>query len=399
MTALTVPAGIDHAAVTQLLAELIEIPSVNPAYDAASPGENMLGDAVGELCRSFGCTVTTTDVVDGRRNTLARLTSATSEKSLLIEAHLDTVSLPTARTNDRQLDMSRAEVRGDRMYGRGACDVKGGLTAALLAMQQLAAQPLRSLDVVLLGAIDEEYQFRGVTSYIAEHLTDQHGPNAAIVLEPTQLQVVHEHHGVLRVEIGITGRAAHTSRPEEGRNAILGALRVIDHLEAWNDRSGGRIMAVTTVSGGTAINIVPESCAFGVDLRVLPWEDPHEVLATMVEEINDRAGDGLSVTVTQLLLDAGMATPAQTPIVRAALRSGGEDEAPARVPFGTDGSKLARAGVPTIVFGPGSIDQAHADDEWVDLRDVTMAAERIVAIARSLDAEDLHAPITSSGAP
>lgn len=393
MTALRVPAGLDRAAATQLLAELIEIPSVNPAYDPGSPGENLLGDAVGELCASFGCSISTTDVVDGRRNTLARLPSATAEKSLLIEAHLDTVSLPTGTDA-----LSRAEVRGDRMYGRGACDVKGGLAAALLAMQELAGQPLRSLDVVLLGAIDEEYQFRGVTSYIAEHLSEQHRPSAAIVLEPTELQVVHEHHGVMRAEIRVTGRASHTSRPEEGRNAILGALRVIEHLEAWNEQSGGRILAVTTISGGAAINIVPESCTFGIDLRVLPWEDPHEVLATMVEQISDRAGDGLLVTVAELLLDAGMATPADSPIVRAALRSGDPDASPTRVPFGTDGSKLARAGVPTIVFGPGSIDQAHADDEWVDLRDVTTAAERIVAIARSLDAEDLPTPTGSRGA-
>ena len=109
MTALTVPAGIDRAAATQLLAELIEIPSVNPAYDPASAGENALGDAVAELARSFGCTVTSTDVADGRRNTLALLGSQTAEKSLLIEAHLDTVGLPTGT------DAPRAEVRGGRM--------------------------------------------------------------------------------------------------------------------------------------------------------------------------------------------------------------------------------------------------------------------------------------------
>lgn len=392
MTALTVPAGLDRAAATQLLTELIEIGSVNPAYDPDSAGENAVGDAVGELASCFGATVSTTEVVDGRRNILARLASRTGEKSLLIEAHLDTVGLPTA------VREPRAQVRGTRMYGRGACDVKGGLTAALLAMQHLAAHPLHSLDVVLLGAIDEEYQFRGITSHIAEHITGWRRPDAAIVLEPTELQVVHEHHGVLRVEISVTGRAAHTSRPDEGRNAILGALRVVDQLAAWNEGSGGRILTVTTITGGRAINIVPERCTFGVDLRVMPWEDPRTVLAAMTKEISDRAGDGCTVAVSELLLDAGMATPAEAPIVRAALRSAGADAAPVRVPFGTDGSKLARAGVPTIVFGPGSIDQAHADDEWVDLNEVTAAAERIVTIARFLDGEDLH-PATGTGEP
>lgn len=392
MTALTVPAGLDRSGATQLLTELIEISSVNPAYDPGSAGENALGDAVAELARSFGASVSSTEVVDGRRNTLARLSSQTGQKSLLIEAHLDTVGLPTTER------APRAQIRGSRMYGRGACDVKGGLAAALLAMQQLAANPLHSLDVVLLGTIDEEYQFRGITSHIAEHITGHRAPDAAIVLEPTELQVVHEHHGVLRVEISVTGRAAHTSRPAEGRNAILGALRVIDHLEAWNNGSGGRILAVTTITGGRAINIVPERCAFGVDLRVLPWEDPRTVLAAMAEEISDQAGDGCTVAITELLLDAGMATPAEAPIVRAALQSAGADAAPVRVPFGTDGSKLARAGVPTIVFGPGSIDQAHADDEWVELDDVTTAAERIVAIARTLDTADLDPPTTTRGA-
>ena len=370
----------------RLLTSLIGVPSVNPAYDPASPGENELGEAIGDFCARVGMSVQTVPVVDGRSNVIARLPSRSPRRTLLIEAHLDTVGLPASGTI--------ARVEHGRVFGRGACDVKGGITSALLALADLSADPLDNTDVVLLGAIDEEFIFRGITNFIAQGDLPDH----AVVIEPTGLRAVTQHNGVVRIEIVVDGVAAHTSRPGEGRNAILDALTLVDRLGEWNAahnaaRSPGepeRILAVTTISGGTAINVVPDFCRVGVDLRIRPRDDARDVLADVSSMLASLAAESITARVDrELLLDGGMFTASSEPLVvamGAVLAELGLPADPHHVPYGTDGSKLSRAGVPTIVYGPGSIEQAHADVEWVELDDVVTAARALSALARALDA-------------
>jgi acetylornithine deacetylase len=148
-----------------------------------------------------------------------------------------------------------------------------------------------------------------------------------------------------------------------------------------------RILAVTTVSGGTAINVIPDSCRIGLDLRIRPAEHPDDVLAEI--EALLAAIPGVDARIDRVLLtDGGMSTNASSDVVVAAQTAAGLHQLPVgvvRVPYGTDGSKLARAGVPTIVFGPGSIRTAHGDDEWVDLADVETAARVIRDLVRAFD--------------
>ncbi|MBX3099043.1 MAG: M20/M25/M40 family metallo-hydrolase [Salinibacterium sp.] len=380
---------IDRSSAEKLLAALIGIASVNPAYDAASPGENALGDAIADFCATIGMTVERPVVVDGRRNLVARLSSGDHRRTLLIEAHLDTVGLPAGAITPT------AEVKDGRITGRGACDVKGGIAAALLALADLHSAPLSHTDVVLLGAIDEEFEFRGISHFIAAGML----PDAAVVIEPTGLRAVNEHNGVVRIEIVVDGRAAHTSRPDDGHNAIRDALTLVDSLDRWNasanadrvDDEPDRILAVTTIEGGSAINIVPDSCRLGIDLRIRPRDLPQVVLADLREFLGSQ--DSIAARVDrELLLDGGMFTSVGDPLVVVAghaLTEVGLQPEPVRVPYGTDGSKLSRAGVPTIVFGPGSIEQAHSDDEWVELDDVVSSARVLSALARRFDG---HAP-------
>lgn len=387
MTTLPAVRTTDGASAEALLVALIEIPSVNPAYDAESAGENAVGEAIAQFCLDIGCTISRPVVVDGRRNLVARLPSRDPRRTLLIEAHLDTVGLPAGE------EEPRATIVGTRMHGRGACDVKGGIAGALLALAELSAEPLQHTDIVLVGAIDEEYIFRGITDFIAAGEL----PDAAVVLEPTGLRAVTEHNGVVRVELLVRGRAAHTSRPGEGHNAIRDALDLVARLDEWNARANEarsesepeRILAVTTIAGGSAINVVPDSCRIGIDLRTRPRDAPRAVLAELEAMLAGLATEGISVCVDrELLLDGGMFTATDEPLVRDALAVLGAVGLPAdavRVPYGTDGSKLSRAGVPTIVFGPGSIDQAHGDEEWVELDDVVTAAQILRDLAREYD--------------
>lgn len=383
MNPIPVPGNLDADTAAVLLSSLIEIPSVNPAYDPASPGEVRMTVALGELCERLGCAVDFPGEVDGRRNVRARLASAEPRFTLLIEGHTDTVSLPAGES------VPRARIDGGRVHGRGACDVKGGLTAALLALAHLAEHRPRQVDVVLLGAIDEEHHFRGVTEFLARG----ERPDASIVLEPTESRVVNAHNGVARLELLVHGDAGHTSLPPSGRNAIADAAAVMDFLTAWHqdwtrqETAAGGLLTVTMISGGSAINIVPQACRISLDIRVAPKDDPEallEALTTALATLGDR---GIRVEVDEvLLLDGGMFTDPQTPLVRAALTAAGQPE-PAWVPFGTDGSKLARAGVPTIVFGPGSIAQAHGNDEWVRIDDVVRAAHVLIETVRLLDGQ------------
>lgn len=354
-----------------LLCALVEIPSVNPAYDPQSPGENAFGDALAALCAELGCEVATDEVVDGRRNVLATLRAGEPRRTLLIEAHLDTVGLPAG------LNRPEAVVADGRVHGRGACDVKGGIAATLLALAELAADRPRHTDVVLLGAIDEEFRFRGISRFIERGDL----PDAAVVLEPTGLEVVSAHNGVLRLEVLVEGKAAHTSRPEEGRNAIVAAAALIADLESKPLGQGVEVLAVTTIEGGAAINIVPDRCVLGIDIRTSPRTDPADVLAAVEARLPADA------RVERVLLsDGGMHTDPADPFVHAALGVAGREH-PVAVPYGTDGSKLSRAGVPTIVFGPGTIADAHSDHESVAIADVESAARTLVALVGALDAD------------
>lgn len=360
----------------ELLVRLIETPSVNPSYDPASPGEDAVGLLIAEHLAALGLDVRRDEVLDGRHNVLAVLRAPERRRTLLIEGHLDTVGLPAGQQRPS------AAVEGTIVRGRGACDVKGALTATLLALEELAADPPRHVDVALLGAIDEEHRFRGITAHLAAHPL----PDAAVVLEPTGLEVVGAHNGALRLEILVRGDAGHTSTPGQGRNAIADAATVIADLHRWADGTPGapEVATVTTIAGGQAINIVPDRCVLGVDVRVAPADDPGRLL----DELHVRlaALDGVRAEVSEVLLaDGGMRTSPDAPFAVAALAAAGRDELVA-VPYGTDGSKLARRGVPTVVFGPGSIADAHGDDEWVDLRDVLEAARVLVALVRSMDA-------------
>lgn len=377
----------DAAGAAALLTALIEIPSVNPAYDPASPGENQLGDAIAEYGRRLGLSVALADVINGRRNVEIRLPAPTPSRRLMMEVHSDTVGLPPG------VHRPRAEVRGNVMHGRGACDVKGGLAAALIAVARLAESgELHSTEVVLLAAVDEEHEFRG----IAKHLASQTPPDAAIVIEPTELRLVNAHNGVVRVEVLVEGTAAHTSRPEQGRNAIIHAVELVCRLEAWHQRENARdgreapsSLSITTIAGGSAINVVPAECRLGLDIRTCPTEDAGEILGSLRYFLAEQTSVGIFAAIERVMLvDGGMYTPDNDAFVmaaRQALDDNGLPSEPVWVPYGTDGSKLARAGVPTVVFGPGSIDQAHADDEWIEIDQVVAAARTLQSIVEAYD--------------
>ena len=374
--------------VVQLLSDLIAIESVNPVFAGGNRGEVAVAEFVEDYCRRAGLDVSRQTVLPGRDNVLAGFQVPGARQTLLFEAHMDTVALEPM--GERGL---RPDVRAGRLYGRGACDDKGSLAAMLVALEDLAARRRElPVNVLLLSAVDEEHQFRGVLAFIARKTT-VHG---AVVGEPTGLRPVVAHKGVVRWRLATVGRAAHGSRPEEGSNAIEQMAEVLCALRQLQPVLQGRrhplvgcpTLNVGRIWGGIGVNVVPDRCTIEVERRLIPGEDPAAALAeidAVLAELRDRTPPVRVEREEPYVTTPTLGTPAGAAVVaavRQACRDVGVSDEPTGVPYGSDASKLwAYGGVPSVVLGPGSIDQAHTAEEYVPVDELCQAVEIYVRTA------------------
>jgi acetylornithine deacetylase len=365
------------SAVIDLLADLVGIDSVNPAY--GGPGEAGVARFLRDFFGRHGIETCTQPVLPGRDNVIAVLPGADRSRKIILEAHMDTVSV-----DGMTIPPFTPTVRDGRLHGRGACDTKAGLAAmAQAVIDRAAARRPPPCDVWLAAVVDEEHAYRGVVT-LCEGATAE----AAIVAEPTSLRIVTATKGVVRFQVRVDGRAAHSSRPELGTSAILGAARLalaIDEMHRGlaarrHPLLGTATGSIGTIHGGVQINIVPETCRLAIDRRLLPGETPRTALAEYQRVIDAvSAGDAsfrAEIEEPLLLVDETLDTPVDAAIVRVAAAVAAEqsfDPVAIGVPYGSDASKLSRQGIPSIVFGPGSIDQAHAADEFVPVAEVERA--------------------------
>ncbi len=370
----------------KLLADLVAINSTNASMPDGA-GEAEIARFVADFGERLGAEVKLDQALPGRPNVSVRLPSTQSAPNerpqrLLFDVHLDTVPLAPMP------DALSPIMRDGRMWGRGACDTKASLAGVLTALQRLAAQGgERRREVLLLGTVDEEFRKRGVRHAMAHGLT----ADAAIVGEPTNLRPVVAHKGAVRWRTTTVGKAAHTSRPENGNNAILqmvDVLRVIrEQIEPGLAAKTHPLLTPPTltvgrIEGGVGVNVVPERCWAEFDRRTLPSEDPDEILAEIDATMRDLMAARPDVRVERdppFLSERGLETPVDAPVVRAAQRAcrrvlgANADVSPSGVPYGTDATALA--GIPAVVLGPGDIAQAHSADEWVEVAQVEAAVE------------------------
>ena len=376
---------------TDLLAQLVAIDLRNPQLDAQGPGEAAIAAAVADYLRAAGLDITLVETVPRRPSVIARLRGAGGGPALLLNAHLDTVGFGAMAAP------LASRIESGRLYGRGAYDMKGGLAAVLAAAAQLAqGRPLRG-DLIITAVADEEHASIGTEAVIA-HLRDAGvRVDAAIVTEPTDLQLCVAHKGFAWAGITTHGRAAHGSRRADGVDAIAHMGRVLAALEQLDaqlqDRPAHPLLGhgslhASLISGGSELSTYPARCRLDLERRTLPGETAESVAAELEAILQALSAHDphFSATVELTLFRPPLETGLDQPIV-IALAHAGQQVIGQALPiigatFWMDAALLGAAGIPTAIFGPRGAG-LHADVEWVDLASVQACADVLVATARS----------------
>ena len=354
-----------------LLAALVRIDSTNPALVPGGAGETPIAHFLVDWLTRHDIAAELDEAAPGRRSVIATVKGTGGGRSLMLNAHLDIVS------TEGMAHPFEPTIRDDRMYGRGTYDMKGGLAACLLALLDARDAGLRG-DVILTAVADEEHASLGMQSVLRRVTAD-----AAIVAEPTEMNVSIAHKGFTWHEITTSGRAAHGSRPDLGVDAIAHMGRILGKLEELGHSLTAReahpllghgSLHASLITGGQELSSYPERCTLQVERRTLPGETA-EGVTSEIEAILDelrrdpafRAEHRLTLTREPFSVarDEGIVQA----LHHAATRVLGAPPAVVGQNFWADSGFLADAGIPTVVFGPCG-GGAHATEEWVDLASV-----------------------------
>jgi acetylornithine deacetylase len=372
---LTAPVGGTRLTPLELLERLV-------AFDTESSKSNLaLIDFVAEYLDSWGVPQLRVPNAEGDKAALFATLGPMTDGGVVLSGHTDVVPVTGQAWTS---DPLRLRVADGRAYGRGAVDMKG-FDALALAMVPTALEAGLTRPIHILLSYDEETTCLGVADTIARFGADLPRPGAVIVGEPTEMQVADAHKSVVTYNTTVHGHAAHSAKPGLGANAVMAAAdliaelnRIADAMVARGDASGrfdppNTTVHVGVIEGGTARNILPKLCTFLWEFRGLPDLDMAEIPALFAaacervtrERLNRYGEFGHIATVEEVSVP-GLAPDPGSEAERLALRLAGRN-ATITVPYATEAGRFQRAGIPTVVCGPGSIDQAHQPDEFITL--------------------------------
>jgi acetylornithine deacetylase len=404
----------------ETLSQLVALPSVNPMGRPLS-GPEFLEYRVTDFLESFferlGLPWGRYTVEPKRDNIVARLDGhvppSEGGKLLLFEAHQDTVPV-----DGMTIPPWSPEIREGRLYGRGSCDIKGGMTAMLGALARLAEErPPGMPTIVMACSVNEEHGYSGIQALArlwmngsvenpsqttstatteARSTSIPRRPDMAVVAEPTSLQVVVAHKGAVRWRCHTHGRASHSSRPHLGDNAVYKMARVLAAMEAYAREVAPRVpthrlcgqatLSVGVIYGGLSVNTVPDRCTIEIDRRLLPGEEPRAAYQQVTEFVSSYPGVPADVEhESPYIMGTPLGDEHNGPLADRLASVAGTVVATCKkvgVPYGTNAATIAASGVPVVVFGPGSIDQAHTADEWLSLEELSQASEILYRFAR-----------------
>ena len=366
-----------------LLRHLVSIDSVNPSLVAGARGEGAIAAVVAEHMRRIGLAVEMQEVAAGRPNVIGVLEGRSSGRSLMFCGHLDTVG-----TDGMDRPFAPDE-NGGRLYGRGAQDMKGGVAAMIDAARVVAERGLGRGRLIVAAVVDEEYASVGADTLVSAWTAD-----AAVVTEPTDLNIGIGHKGFAWLEIETRGRAAHGSRPKDGRDAIMRMGRVLGRLEALDrdlqSRPPHPIMATgslhaSIINGGREWSSYPDRCRLQVERRTIAGEDGDSALGEMQQIL-----DALATADPEFEASARLnfsrppyevASDHELPVTLAAAAAAHSlDTRVVGMSFWTDAAVLAAAGIPSVLFGPGGAG-LHSTEEYVNVADVLTCRDTLARLA------------------
>ena len=368
-----------------LLKQLVAIDSVNPSLVPGAAGEAAIARALAESLRSAALSVEIQEVVPGRPNVIGTLTGRAPGRSLMFCGHIDTVGVAGMT---RPFDPVE---RDSRVYGRGSQDMKSGIAAMIGAAHAIATSGgLDAGSIVIACVVDEEHASIG-----AEALVTRFRADGAVVTEPTDLAVAVAHKGFEWVEVETEGRAAHGSRPRDGRDAILRMGRVLHELEAL-DRSlqagrshallGSASLHASLIEGGRELSSYPDRCALQIERRTIPGEaagsagrEVENILSRLrTQDAEFKAASRVMFHRSPYEIDADHELPA---LLASSAATAGVTAPIIGMSFWTDAAILGDAGIPSVLFGPAG-SGLHSLEEWVEIDSVMKCRDALMNLAR-----------------
>lgn len=363
----------------ELTRELVRIDSRNPSLAADGPGETACALALRRVLDAWGFSTELIEDTPRRGSVVARI-GAGPGRSILLNGHLDTVQV-----DGMTHDPYSAMVEDGRIWGRGACDMKGGVAAMCAAAARAHAAGLLGGEVIVAAVSDEEWSSIGMRDVLRRGIR----ADAAVVTEPTRLAVAPAHRGFVWFTITFKGRAAHGSRYDIGVDAIRHAGFLLTELDALerdvlthitHPLLGHASLHAGLIDGGTAMTAYPDRCVLRIERRTLPGETPADVHAQIeaaCAAVKARHA-AFDATVVQEVYRAPSDIPTDAEIVRAVLEAtephGGR--APVEgVSYWADAALLNEAGIPTVCYGPGDIALAHGAVEWIPIAEIVRATD------------------------
>lgn len=372
--------------VTQLLSDLVSIPSINPSLAPSNSnltGEEGVATLLADQAGKLGIEIQRQAVLPGRKNILLRLKPKGKIKSrVMLVPHMDVVAA--------EENAFKPKIKNGKLHGRGACDTKGSMAAFFQAFCELAKNgplPL-STEVIFVGLVDEEFGQAG------SRRLAKSGPQAdlAIAGEPTELKVVTAHKGNSWLQLKTTGVAAHGATPKNGKNAIEAMTPILktlfhDYPKILSKRThpllGSPTLNIGKISGGNQPNIVADKCIIDLDRRTIPGENEDSIKKELMALFRQQKLPAPDLSGTRSVPCPPLNTDPNLPFVQTLLRASKKRKTHG-VSYFTDASPIAMGGTPAVVFGPGNIAQAHARDEFIDILQLEKAYKIIGVFLKSM---------------
>ena len=377
--------------VVDLLAKLVACPSVNPKHQVpAGPpyGEGRLVELLARMLKSWGAETRIQQVSEGRPNLIAHFQGRDRSRSLLLEAHSDTVQV-----DDMKIAPFEPKVQNGKLFGRGACDTKGPMASLLMAIKRVLDEDVKPpTDLYFVSTCDEELGAGGAHALMETGFQ----ADAAVVGEPTELAIIRAHKGAIRWKIQTHGVAAHSSEPTRGLNAIYQMRKVIEAIEERlapevlqreHPLLGHPTVSVGTIRGGTQVNVIPSKCKIEVDRRLTPDETKQSATEEMMGILQTlrNADTKFDYSIEQTEWYPAFQESQEafiSKIVEASCQKILGKAVFSVAPWSANAGVFKMHGIPCVLFGPGAARQAHSQEEYIELDQVEKACDVYATIIR-----------------